>query len=230
MPDENENTNNNNDNPPQGNSGDAAALGKQVADLTKKLTQAQAKVKELEGSNGGLTTANKKANEQLSAVQAELDTTKELLEAKTGETTNLQTQLEQVQTQVSDLTAKNGELTKQTELFGQIAKNPDLHGLVGSFEALSKVVSPEASAEDVQTLLKSMAGDAKSQVDKALEMFRAGGSPPANHGGQPTDGAPKTKEEAWAILQSTPITDGPAYQKAMQQFQALSAGDGQQPN
>ena len=212
--------------PPQGN--DAAELGKQIATLTQQLTAAQTQIKTLEGQTGGLTSSNNQLTEQLTKLQGDLLTASKALEAKTTEFTTVQTQLQQAQTQLTDLAGKNTQLTKQVDLFNLIADTPDYHGLVGSFKALSQVIKPDATAETVEGLLKALAGDAQAKVAQALDILKGGGSPPSNHGGTPPPAGPKNKEEAWAVLQATPITNQAEYAKAMNQFMAFVAGDNTQ--
>jgi hypothetical protein len=173
---------------------------KQLTETTQTLTTAQAKIAELEKTLDTLQSANQTVNADFTTLKSQAEETAKALKAREAEVTNYQTQLEQTLAQVNEAKTKVTELTKTTDLFNLIADTPEFHGMVGSFKNLSKVIKSDAAADDVKALLTAMAAENKQQVAGALEIFRAGGSPPAQ-GGSSTPGA-KSMEEAWQNWQN----------------------------
>ena len=211
--------------PPQGNNAD---LVKQLTQTTQELTQAKAQLDALTKERDGLKTGLDQTTAKVTDLEKKFGEASTALQTKTGEVATLSTQLQQTLGQVTELTNTNTGLTKQVDLFNVIANKPEFHPMVGSFQKLSEVIKPDAPQEAIEALLGTMAADAQKSVTSALEIFRAGGSPAANHGTETVTG-PKTKEEAWSAWQAAlKAGDNAKQQVAYQAFVTLTNDEGKQ--
>lgn len=215
------------------------ALGQQVQQLTSQLEQAQARVKELEGTLGKTKSEvdthaaanadlHKKLTEaagQVTSLTGELDELK-----KSG--INSQTQLTTLTEQLNTVQQERAQLAKRAQLFETIAGTPEFHPLVGSFNDLAKVVNPDASPEDVSKFLNTVSGQTRQQVEQAVNVFRAGGTPTSGTtSGGTTAHEPTTAEAAFqAYQQALQQGDNASMQKYFTQYMALQNGASQQQN
>jgi uncharacterized phage infection (PIP) family protein YhgE len=205
--------------PNQDNAKEISRLSSELAKAQADLTAAQTKIKEFEGQVGGLTTANKQANEQVTTLKAQVDDLTKQLQAKDGELTNWKTQHQQVTEQAGKLQSDLSVTQQELGLFKLIASKPEYHGLVGYVSAIKIVADPK----EQESLIQMMANGMKAQTDAALALFRAGGTPAAgtgvNNGGNQGPTGPKTVQEAHARMQQ--ILGVPGHEKEVAALQAF---------
>lgn len=217
MPDDNSTAGNSAATPPaDGNAKEISRLSTELTKAQKELADAQAKIKEFEGSVGGLTTANKQANEQLATLKAQLADAVKQAETLGGEVTNWKTQHEQLSQQLGQVQSDFGKTKQELDLYQLVASKPEYHGLVGMVNSIKITNDPQQQ----EAILQALANGIKTQTTQTVEMFRAGGQLPGGTGGQqPGPTGPKDVKEAHARLQQ--IAGLPQHRAEAQQLMAF---------
>jgi len=229
---------------------DVSKLQKQISDLTTQVETANGLVKslqsekaDLEKNAGGYSSANTQLNQQLATLQADFDAAKKEAADASGQAINLQTQIDGLTGQVTDLTAANGDLAKQGKLFEVIVNNTELHPYISQFNELAKIVSPEADKDTIKDVFTKIAQVNTNQItgltEAAVQGFQGGGTPPATPGaakpGAPTapGGDESTIEGVFQKMQSLDTAKDPGeYNRLMNRMYSLQhpAAPPVQPN
>lgn len=190
--------------PPVGDGGTAKEVARLSADLAKaqqSVETANARIKELEGQVGGLTTANKQANEQATTFKQQAEAAQKQIDQFTGEVTNWKTQHEQAVTQRSQVETDLNRTKQELALFQTIASKAEYHPLVGLVQSIKVGSTPEEQT----AILDALANGMKAQGTQLLQQFQAGGTPATGTGVNSSQNqgpaGPKTVQEAHALYQ-----------------------------
>ncbi len=186
----------------QGKGADTKSLTTRIEQLSAELTTAKQQVEQVAGERDTLKTANETANADLTAAQQQVTDLSGRVKNSEGAITNWETQHSQLTAEMGEAQANLAEANKELGLYKMISDpdKPEYHKLIGMVSGIRLVDDTKEQAR----ILDAMSAGMQGQHDQALELLRAGATPPA--GAAPKKQTPGTgasgnfdsPEAAWA--------------------------------
>jgi len=175
-------------------------------ELLSRIDALNTQVSKLQGEVGGYKSAAQKAQNELTALQAQYEERNTELATVRTEFETAQAKLQETLGMMATTVTEKEQAAAKLSIYQEIAGTPEYHPLLDIVDTLNLPSDAEARKGVLDKLAQKFATTAEASATKAVADFAAGGTPAGGTGGTPAgESTPSTFEEAiaaaYAMLQ-----------------------------